>query len=124
MDDSCIKNFHDLIVWQKGHALVLFVYSLLKKFPAEERFGIISQMQRAATSITANIAEGFERFYFKDKIHFYYNARGSVAELQNFLFITKDLAFIKYEEFEVAFKQAEEVRKLINGLIKSAENQL
>ena len=73
-----IKEFTDLIVWQKGHKLVLTVYLVTKKFPREELFGLSSQMRRAGVSITSNIAEGFGRKGFKEKIQFYYLAKGSL----------------------------------------------
>ncbi|MEK7067831.1 MAG: four helix bundle protein [Patescibacteria group bacterium] len=84
-----IKNFYDLEAWRKAHQLVLEIYKITKFFPKEELYGIISQLCRAACSITANIAEGFARYHFKDKIRFYYQARGSVAEVQNFLILAK-----------------------------------
>ena len=124
MEVRKINNFSDLVVWQKGHQLVLVVYKLTKLFPPEEKFGIISQIQRAVTSITANIAEGYERYHFKDKIKFYYYSRGSLAEVQNFLFVAKDLKIITERDFEEAFEKTNEVRKLINGLIKSIGNKL
>ena len=62
------KNFWDLIVWQKAHALVIKIYELTRKFPDEERFGLVPQMRRAAVSVAANIAEGFRRQGNKNKI--------------------------------------------------------
>ena len=61
------KEFTDLIVWQEGHKLVLMIYKICKKFPENEKFGLVSQMQRAAVSITSNIAEGFGRRHNKEK---------------------------------------------------------
>jgi len=116
-----VKNFYDLEVWKKGHSLVLDIYKITQRFPKEELYGIISQIRRAASSITANIAEGFERFHFKDKIRFYYQARGSIAEVQNFLLLAKDLNFINLEECKILGEKANEVRKLLNGLIRSLE---
>lgn len=118
-----IKNFYDLGAWQKGHSLVLEVYKITKTFPEEEKFGITSQIRRAAASITANIAEGFARFHFNDKVKFYINARGSAAEVQNFLLLAKDLGFISLDVCKNLGTMAAEVRKLINGLIRSIENQ-
>jgi len=118
-----IKNFYDLEVWQRGHLLVLEVYKLTKNFPGEEKFGITSQIRRAAASITANIAEGFARFHFNDKIKFYLNSRGSAAEVQNFLLLAKDLGFISLDICKNLGSVAAEVRKLINGLIRSIESQ-
>lgn len=116
-----VKNFYDLDVWKKGHLLVLEIYKLTQRFPKEELYGITSQIRRAVSSITANIAEGFERFHFKDKIRFYYQARGSIAEVQNFLLLAKDLNFINLDECKVSGEKANEVRKLLNGLIRSLE---
>ncbi len=118
-----VKNFYDLEVWQKGHQLVLAIYKITKDFPKEEQFGIISQLRRAAASITANIAEGFERYHFNDKTRFYYQARGSTAEVQNFLLLVKDLDFINTEVREELEENTNEVRRLINGLIRSIEKQ-
>ena len=118
-----IKDFYDLDVWKRGHELVLEIYKITKDFPKEEKFGIIDQLRRAASSITANIAEGFERYHFNDKIKFYYQARGSVAEIQSFLLLSKDLGYIKAEKCEELNKQADAIRQLINGLIRSVSNQ-
>ena len=118
-----IKNFYDLEAWRKAHLLVLDIYKITKIFPKDELFGIISQLRRAASSITANIAEGFERFHYKDKIRFYHQARGSVGEVQNFLILSKDLKYISNEAFKTMGQKANEVRRLINGMIRSIENQ-
>lgn len=66
-----LSKFTDLIVWQKGHKLVLLIYKITKTFPSEEKFGLISQMQRSAVSITSNISEGFGRRTSLDKKRFY-----------------------------------------------------
>ena len=118
-----IKNFYDLEVWKKGHQLVLEIYKITKDFPKEEKFGIVDQLRRAASSVTANIAEGFERYHFNDKIKFYYQARGSVAEVQNFLLLSQDLGYIAIQKCEDLNKQADTIRQLINGLIRSISNQ-
>lgn len=121
---SNIKNFYDLDAWQQGHALVLMVYKATQNFPKEEIYGVTSQLRRATASITANIAEGFARYRFKDKIKFYYQARGSVAETQNFLFLIKDLGYISSEQFQIIGSKTKDVYQLINGLIRSTENQI
>lgn len=118
-----IRNFYDLDVWKKGHLFVLEIYKITKLFPQDEIYGIVSQMRRASSSITANIAEGFARYHFKDKIRFYYHARGSVAEVQNFLLLSKDLHYIDLKTCKKLGEQANEIGKLINGLIKSIERQ-
>jgi four helix bundle protein len=118
-----IKNFYDLEAWQKAHELALEIYKILKNLPKEERYGITDQLRRSSASVGANIAEGFGRFHYNDKKKFYYQARGSVTEIQNFLFLTRDLCFIKTEVFEDLLNKAEKVKQLINGLIRSIEKQ-
>ena len=76
-----IKSFTDLIAWQEAHKLALIVYKTTKKFPENEKFGLVSQMRRSAVSITSNIAEGFSRVSKKEKLQFYAIARGSLTEL-------------------------------------------
>ena len=64
------KSFEDLTVWQKTHQLVLFIYGISKDFPKDERFGLISQIRRAAVSVSANIAESYRKVSKKEKVHF------------------------------------------------------
>ena len=119
-----IKNFYDLDAWKKSHDLVLKIYKITKYFPKEEKYGMISQLRRAGSSITANIAEGFSRYHFKDKIRFYYQSRGSVSEVQNFLILAKDLDYITLKEFNKIGIKTKDSAKLINGLIRSIEKNL
>jgi len=86
--ESGIKNnkivsFSGLESWKKAHKLVIMIYQITKQFPREEVFGLISQMRRCAVSITSNIAEGFSRQSYKEKVQFYSMALGSVTEIQN-----------------------------------------
>jgi four helix bundle protein len=122
--NKLIRNFYDLDAWKKGHLLVIEVYKITADFPKEETYGVKSQLRRAASSITANIAEGFARYHFKDKIKFYYNSRGSAAEVQNFLFLAKDIGYIDAKVCKMLEEKISEVGKLINGLIKSTEEQI
>lgn len=123
MNDN-IKNFYDLKVWQDAHKLVVDVYKATSNFPSEEKFGVISQMQRAASSITANIAEGFGRFHYKDKVRFYQQSRGSAVELQDHLFLSQDLDYIQKEVARDLFNRTNVVVKELNGLIRSTSHQL
>lgn len=116
-----INNFCDLEAWQKANELTIIVYQRTKDFPKDEMFGIISQMRRAASSIMANIAEGFARFYFKDKNRFYYFARGSVAELQSFSMLSRGLDYLEHDKCKEIIDKADEVGRLINGLINSVK---
>ena len=118
-----IKNFYNLETWKKAHQLIIETYKITKDFPREEQFGIISQLRRAVSSVTANIAEGFERYHFNDKIRFYYQARGSIGEVKNFLILSKDLGFIDNKKYVELGEKTDEIRRLINGLISSIEKQ-
>lgn len=117
-----IKSFTDLNTWKEGHKLVLMIYKMTKLFPPHERFGLRSQIQRAAISITSNIAEGFSRNSSKEKIQFYYTSLGSLTEIQNQLLIARDLGYISQQIFNDIALQTVVVSKLTNGLIKSLKN--
>lgn len=116
-----IQSFTDLTVWQRGHQLVLEIYQITKNFPREELYALVDQMRRCAISITSNIAEGFSRKSYKEKIQFYSMALGSTTELQNQLLVAKDVGYITKEQFNSLAYLTVEVHKLINGLIKGAK---
>ena len=117
-----INSFEDLEAWQVSHNFVLEIYKTTKLFPKDELYCLTSQLRRAALSITSNIAEGFSRYHYKDKVRFYYNARGSLSEVRNCLILSKDLGYIKGKS-KVLLDKTERVLKLINGLIRSIEKQ-
>lgn len=117
-----IESFTDLVVWKEAHGLVLSVYLFTKSFPKEEMFGLVSQMRRSAVSITSNIAEGFSRQSYKEKIQFYYIARGSLTELQNQLLIARDVKYLPQEVFKESAEKSVQVLKIMNGLIKASKN--
>jgi four helix bundle protein len=117
-----IKNFTDLNAWREGHKLVLMVYKITKDFPQEELFGLTSQIKRASISITSNIAEGFSRLSYAEKIQFYSIAQGSNTELQNQLLIARDIRCLDKDNFDKIIQQSISVHKLINGLIKGARS--
>ncbi len=104
--------------------MALMVYKVTEDFPKKEIFGLTSQIRRAAVSITSNIAEGFSRQSYKEKIHFYYIAQGSNTELQSQLLIAKDIHYATLEEFNKLAKQSIKVHKLLNGLIKKSKSIL
>lgn len=118
-----INDFYDLDAWSESHKLVIQIYKLVKLLPSDEKYGIIDQLRRASSSITANIAEGFGRYTFKDKIHFYYQSRGSVKECQNFLLLARDLKYISTDDLKSIWQLCKKSEMLINGLIRSTEKQ-
>jgi four helix bundle protein len=120
---ATINSFTDLIVWQKGHKFVLDIYKLTEDFPASENFGLTSQLRRAAVSVTSNITEGFERKSGKELVQFLALARGSLAEIQNQLVISRDIGYISNEQFDRFANQSIEIHKLLNGFIKSVRSR-
>lgn len=116
-----IKSFIDLNAWKEGHKLVLMIYDVTKTFPKEEMFGLTSQIRRCAVSITSNIAEGFSRQSYKEKLQFYSISLGSTTELQNQLLIARDTNYINKEQFQNIAEQSVKVHKIINGLIKHSK---
>jgi len=112
-----IEKFEDLQVWQKAHRLALGIYKVTKGFPADERFGLVSQMRRSAVSVPANIAEGFSRRTAKEKLYFYNIAQGSLEELKYYLILGRDLGYM--ENSAELRKSGDEVGRMLHGLSQS-----
>jgi len=110
-------NFKDLKIWEKSHQLTLQVYKLTRELPKSETFGIISQIQRASSSVPANIVEGFGRKGKNEFIQFLYQAKGSLVETQYFLILIKDLKYIDAITIENIQIQYEELAKMLNSFI-------
>ena len=119
-----IAEFTDLESWKQSHILVLLTYKITSKFPYHEKLALSSQMQRAAVSITSNIAEGFGRQTLKEKIQFYFLAHGSLTELKNQLIIAKDLGYTNETTFQEATEQLITSQKLLRGLINKTKSFL
>ena len=113
-----ITKFSDLDVWQEAHILVDLVYKLTKEFPKSEVYGLNSQLRRAVVSVTANIAEGFSRYHYKDRLRFYYDARGSLSEVQSELLDSEKVGLITKALLDKIWPQTERVHLLLGGLIR------
>jgi len=112
-----MKSYRDLIVWNKSMSLATLIYTILKKFPDEEKFGLVSQIKRSSVSVPSNIAEGYGRNYTKDYSRFLQIARGSLYEMQTQIEISKNLNFISEKEVKEIFNLTLEVEKMLNSLI-------
>src|SRR3954471_20701786 len=110
------QNYKDLVVWQKGIALAKATYRLTRTLPSEEKFGLISQMRRAAVSIPSNIAEGQARHTTGEFIQFISHAEGSVAELNTQLVLAIEFGFCSNEPAAPAAELMEHLRRMLNGL--------
>jgi four helix bundle protein len=117
-------SYRDLIAWQKAMVLVTHVYRVTEEFPRREMYGLTRQVREAAVSVPSNIAEGKGRKTKKDYAQFLYRARGSLLETQTQLEVSCNLEFLARDRFEVIFKQACEVGKVLSGLITSVERQI
>ncbi len=110
--------FEKLDVWKKAKILVIYVYKLVKKYPQDEKFLLISQSVRSAASITANLAEGSARITPKDQAHFYTIAYSTTVELLNHIIIAKELSYINEIEYFECRDLIEPVTLGINNLRK------
>ena len=115
------KAHHNLEAWQQALNLVKSVYSSTSTFPKSELYGLTSQMRRAAVSIPSNIAEGAARDSTAELIRFLYIARGSLAELETQLLISRDLGYI--EDVTQLLTDLERVSGLLNGLVRSLKSR-
>jgi len=111
-------SYKDLRVWKESFALSVAIYKLTRDFPSEELYGLTSQLRRAAVSIPSNIAEGYGRGTRRDYRSFISIARGSTLELQTQLGIANELGFGKKALMEKVQFQAEEVGKMLWGLLQ------
>lgn len=110
------RSFQDLIVWQKAHQWVLNIYQFTRSFPSEEKFGLTSQLRRAAVSVPANIAEGFAKFGLADKRRFMNISQGSLEECRYYLVLANDL---NYGESDSLLAESGQVGRLLQAFIKS-----
>jgi four helix bundle protein len=112
-----MESFEQLMVWQKAHALVFEVYRATARFPGDEKFGLVSQMRRAAVSVPANIAEGWKRSGPNDKARFYNIAQASLEELRYYFILCRDLNFI--EDFAARHAQTDEIARMLFALTRN-----
>ncbi len=117
-----MRNFRQLEVWKKAHELTLDLYRISTNFPSEERFGITSQLRRAAASIGANLAEGCGRDTDSDFKRFVHIARGSAFEVEYHILLAKDLEMISAANNESLNAKINEVKRMLFGLARFLEN--
>lgn len=117
------KDFTELPVWKNAVSLLREIYRVTKEFPADERFGMISDMRRAANTVAHNIAEGFGRFENKDKTRFYKISRGSSYELISQLFVSHTLNYLSQNDKENLTSGYKGVINELDLIIKSVESR-
>jgi len=114
--------FKNLNIWKRSTDLVQSINLITKSFPSEEKFGLINQLRRATVSVPSNIAEGFGREGDKELIQFCQVLIGSHCEVETQLTLSSKLEYITKDELEKTNAEAEEVRKMIYGFVKSIKN--
>ena len=116
---TSLRSYRELVVWQKSMDLTVRIYSLTRSFPREERFGITSQMRRAASSIPANIAEGQARRTTGEFLQSLGVARGSLAELETFLTLSERLEMTSDKDSQTLLSDCAEINKMLHALMRS-----
>lgn len=119
-----MQDFRELMVWEKAHKLTLEVYRATKKFPADELFGLTSQMRRASASIGANICEGCGRETRPDFAHFLQIAAGSSSELQYHMVLAHDLGYLATDDCSRLIGNITEIRRMLAGLIQRLKKRV
>ena len=121
--DEMLKNYKELKVWQRSYQLCLEIYRITKGFPEEEKYGLASQLRRAAVSVPSNISEGYGRKTTPEYIQFLYKAYGSICEMETQILLSGDLGYIANGRLEMLKEGVREVEKMLKALIKSLENK-
>ena len=121
MNKQTVRSYQDLAAWQNARELNYEIYQVTKEFPQDERFGLISQIRRAAVSIPSNIAEGYGRGARADYIRFLRIARGSLFEVETQLVLSSDLGFVDDDLRNELNEKITAVARPLSGLIRSLE---
>ena len=119
-----MRDFRKLLAWQKADDLTVLIYRATETFPSEEKFGLTSQLRRAAVSVAANIAEGSGRHSLKDFRRFLYLARGSLSEVQYYLHLSQRLDYLSEQHQREADARRADTGKILQGLINSLTRQM
>ncbi len=114
-----VSSVEDLDVFKKSHILTLKLYEHTKQFPSEEKYGLISQIRRASSSVCANLMEGSHRNNIGEYRQFVGISRGSIGELKYHLLLAKDLNYIDIEDFEKIYNEINIISKMLYGLLQS-----
>lgn len=116
-----MQHFTKLQVWKRSHALTLAIYDLTKSFPTEERFGLISQLRRAASSVPTNIAEGSKRRTASEFARFLNVAEGSLSEVEYLLLLGRDVRYAEAGKVDPLFKEISEIARMLYALRSKVE---
>ncbi|MFZ5968908.1 MAG: four helix bundle protein [Bacillota bacterium] len=118
-----MSKYKELNVWNEAHQLTLKIYSITQRFPAEEKYGLISQIRRAAMSIPTNIAEGQGRSNNNEFVNFLRIAKGSATEVEYLLLLSYELKYIEEDLFNDLSQQIQKILAMLNNLIASLKRR-
>ncbi len=116
------RDFRNIKAWQFADRLTLAIYQITQKFPSHELYGVVSQLRRASVSVPSNIAEGATRNSTKEFIQFLFIAKGSLAEVEYFLHLSKNLGYISDADYVILDGVRTECAKILHGLVTSISN--
>ncbi|MFL5764391.1 MAG: four helix bundle protein [Bacteroidia bacterium] len=119
-----MRPHKNLLAWKESILLVQDIYKCTSEFPDPEKFGLISQLRRAAVSVPANISEGAARNTKKEFIQFLYISSASLSEMETLLIISTELNFITTEQNEFLYRKMNRISSLLQGLIKKLKSNL
>jgi four helix bundle protein len=117
------KSFEEMPLWRAAHGLAVQVHEVTTSFPKHEVYGLTSQVRRAAVSVAANVAEGFGRYHYRDKLTFYYNSRGSAYETKSHLLYARDVGYLDSDLFEDLAKEVDGIVRDLNKVIATIRNK-
>ena len=118
-----VRHYRDLLVWQKAVVWVEAIYAVTRRWPTDERFGLISQVRRAAVSVPSNIAEGCARRSTAEFVRFLSIARGSLAEVETQIIIARRLDYLDQSAETSVLEAADEISRMLAGLIAKLEER-
>ncbi len=122
MTANRLTRFEDMTVWQDAQDLAVLIYITTKDYPKDEQYALTNQTRRSASSVSANIAEGFRRGTEKDKSHFYHIALGSLLETKNFIYLSAKLNYIDQAKTDDAVHIIDKVHNQITAILKYFKN--
>lgn len=119
-----VRDFTDLDIWKRAHLIAKEVYKVTNTFPDEERYGLTAQLRRCASSVPANIVEGFEREHTKEYIQFLNVAKGSISETRYFIILAFELGYLSEENYHNLEKDCKSLRNILGAVIKKLQTRI
>jgi four helix bundle protein len=113
-----MKDFKDLLIWQRSHQLALQIYRMTEGFPREELYGLTAQIRRSCSSVPTNIAEGCGREGGAELARFFQIAMGSASELEYQLLLARDLGFLPVADYDILVGELIEIKRMLNAFIQ------